>query len=273
MPNKNANKFESQLKPVLYMWQDKVLYIGRLPSNIPHSIPVSTLSINLCNLFKVSSNKGLSWHECRSVFWPANLSHESIYNEDVMVFFLMEPTANFDFVENNMKLNQNGFYYGFEGEENLIDIFSDIYLKRPSVGDVKNMIDSTIAWSASMSEKASRKDCLDKRIAALIHSIKKEPTKKRSVDELAGDSGLSRPYLMQLFKEQAGMPIGKFQLWVRLLFSLRLVLSGRDVTTSALSGGFSDAAHFSRTFKKMIGMSISSLFMSDKGVDFFSDIS
>lgn len=253
-------------KPLIYVFPDKVLYIGRLPPNETHSIPVATLSLNLNNSFQVSANRGEKWHKCRSVFWPANLPHESIYNNDVMVFFLMEPTAYYRAFENNMLKQKDGFYYMFENEEKLLESFIYIYQERPHINHIDKLLEDSLSLSLN------KKDIyIDDRVEKVIQIIKNEPASKQTIKELSDDVGLSEPYIMELFKEQAGMPIGKFQLWIKLLLAVRLVLFGHDATSAAIAGGFSDTAHFSRTFKSMIGMSMSSVFMAKNRLDVFLD--
>jgi AraC-like DNA-binding protein len=43
-------------------------------------------------------------------------------------------------------------------------------------------------------------------------------------------------------------------LWLRLERALGAYVAGKTLTEAAYAGGFSDSAHFSRTFKKMFGI-------------------
>lgn len=65
---------------------------------------------------------------------------------------------------------------------------------------------------------------------------------------------LSASRLQHLFREQAGMPWRAWLLWARLLAAVKLVSSGQSHTHAAIAAGFSDSAHFSRSFKAMFGL-------------------
>ena len=74
-----------------------------------------------------------------------------------------------------------------------------------------------------------------------------------SLNSLAGISGLSRSRLMHVFTESTGVPIRPYILWLRLQRATCELMDGASVTTAAQSAGFSDAAHLTRTFRRMLG--------------------
>ncbi|MFW2386973.1 MAG: helix-turn-helix domain-containing protein [Polyangiales bacterium] len=75
-----------------------------------------------------------------------------------------------------------------------------------------------------------------------------------SLDELAERIGISTSRLRHMFKEQAGLPIRRYVLWMRLRAALLEALEGASMTASAQAAGFADAAHFTRTCKQMFGL-------------------
>jgi AraC-like DNA-binding protein len=80
-----------------------------------------------------------------------------------------------------------------------------------------------------------------------------------SLDRLAAVSGLSRSRLMHLFTESVGVPIRPYLLWLRLQRAACDVMNGASVTDAAQNAGFSDAAHLTRTFRRMLGTTPSDL--------------
>lgn len=67
---------------------------------------------------------------------------------------------------------------------------------------------------------------------------------------------LSASRLSHLFTEQMGISLKKFLLWSRLRQAISLVLAGRhSLSESAHQAGFYDQAHFSNSFKQLLGVS------------------
>ncbi len=50
-----------------------------------------------------------------------------------------------------------------------------------------------------------------------------------------------------------------YVLWLRIYDTLSALGSGASLTDAALAAGFSDAAHFSRTFRRVFGLAPSQL--------------
>ena len=75
-----------------------------------------------------------------------------------------------------------------------------------------------------------------------------------SLETLAGISGLSQSRFMHVFTESMGVPLRPYVLWLRLQRACCDLRAGASVTAAAHSAGFSDAAHLTRTFRRMLGM-------------------
>lgn len=75
-----------------------------------------------------------------------------------------------------------------------------------------------------------------------------------SLDSLARISGLSRSRFMHVFTETVGVAIRPYILWLRLQRGACELMGGVSVTMAAQNAGFSDAAHLTRTFRRMLGM-------------------
>ena len=58
---------------------------------------------------------------------------------------------------------------------------------------------------------------------------------------------------MHLFTASVGVPLRPCVLWLRLQRAAGELARGMSVADAAHAAGFSDAAHFNRTFRQMIG--------------------
>ena len=80
-----------------------------------------------------------------------------------------------------------------------------------------------------------------------------------SLKTLAGIAGLSPSRFMHAFTESVGVPVRPYILWLRLQRAACDLMNGASVTQAAHRAGFSDAAHLTRTFRRMLGATPSEL--------------
>ena len=81
---------------------------------------------------------------------------------------------------------------------------------------------------------------------------------------LAQRSCISVPYMCRIFKKYTGSTIVEYINLLRCQKALSLLAGGYTITDAALSVGFNDSNYFSRTFKKVIGVSPSKAVESEK---------
>ena len=86
-----------------------------------------------------------------------------------------------------------------------------------------------------------------------------------SLKTLAGISGLSQSHFMHIFTESVGVPLRPYILWLRLQRAACDLIDGSSVTSAAHSAGFSDGAHLTRTFRRMLGMTPTDLALRKRG--------
>ena len=55
------------------------------------------------------------------------------------------------------------------------------------------------------------------------------------------------------------LPVRPYLAWLRLQRAAAAIVAGTPLATAALDAGFADAAHMSRTFRRMLGMAPSML--------------
>lgn len=259
----NSNSFS---KPLMYFWNDMVLYIGPLEPNVMHSFVVPTLSADLSKDFCVSDDDGETWLTCRSVFWPALYPHRSIYKKDIMAFLIMEPVSQLCYsIQENMLCQHNGFFYRSKNQDEMIQLFKSIYQYKPSSSEAKLLVNNILCGDAINS--TYKNTPLDWRVKKVIEKIKTNISQKHSTEELAEYVGFSKIHLMQLFKKQSGMTIGRFQLWQKVIYATIEALQGKNMAMAAAEAGFSDAAHFSRVFKEILGVTPTNVLIDNAGVD------
>jgi len=94
---------------------------------------------------------------------------------------------------------------------------------------------------------------IDPRLAAAIEALE-DMSYQSSIADIVEQSELSASRLRALAKEQIGVPLSSLLLWRKLIKSMEVLASGCTLSEAAMAGGFSDQAHFSRTMRKMFGI-------------------
>lgn len=106
------------------------------------------------------------------------------------------------------------------------------------------------------SERA-RAGSLDGRVARTLREL--EQHRELDMDALAARCGLSASRLRHLFVAEIGVPLSRYRWWLRLRCAARALGAGASLARAAHDAGFSDAAHFSRTFRRTFGFAPSLL--------------
>jgi AraC-like DNA-binding protein len=95
--------------------------------------------------------------------------------------------------------------------------------------------------------------------AALRHLDTCTPDRDPSLQELADIAGLSSTRFTHAFTESVGVPVRTYLLWRKLQQAVIGIALGQPLAKVALDAGFADAAHMSRTFRRMFGTTPSEL--------------
>jgi AraC-like DNA-binding protein len=101
---------------------------------------------------------------------------------------------------------------------------------------------------------------LDPRVAEVLDLVKRAFPDGASVPQLAAAVGVSPSRLIHLWKDEIGVSLRRYMLWIRLRHVVACAAIGRSLTDAAHEAGFADSAHLSRTFRSMFGLPLSSLF-------------
>jgi AraC-like DNA-binding protein len=96
------------------------------------------------------------------------------------------------------------------------------------------------------------------RVRRLLALLREEPD-DTSLAALAERVGLSPGRLMHTFTESIGVPLRPYLAWLRLQRAAAAIAGGSPLSDAAVTAGFSDAAHMTRTFRRMLGMAPSML--------------
>lgn len=89
-----------------------------------------------------------------------------------------------------------------------------------------------------------------RRAKAALHDC---PDGRLSLSQIAADLGVTSIYLTQCFKRSEGMPLYRYQTWLRLCRALDRLPDRDDITDLAFELGYSSHSHFSAVFRSELG--------------------
>ena len=102
----------------------------------------------------------------------------------------------------------------------------------------------------------------DERILRATAYIRANLDAPLTLEAVAAEACLSPSRFRHLFVEQTGMALRPYILWRRFLRVWELLMTGESLTSAAHAAGFADAAHLTRTSRRMFGVPPSALRMA-----------
>ena len=93
----------------------------------------------------------------------------------------------------------------------------------------------------------------DERILRATAYINGNLDRALTLEEVAAEAFLSPSRFRHLFVEETGMALRPYILWRRFLKVWELLMAGESLSSAAHRAGFADAAHLTRTSRKMFG--------------------
>lgn len=120
------------------------------------------------------------------------------------------------------------------------------------------------AWAqravAALTGGGHRRPRMHPRVRRLVRELRElPPDADTSLEALADRVDLSPSRLMHVFTESVGIPLRPYLRWLKVQRAATAIVAGVPLSLAAAEAGFSDAAHMSRTFKAMFGVTPSAL--------------
>jgi AraC-like DNA-binding protein len=97
------------------------------------------------------------------------------------------------------------------------------------------------------------------RVRKLLRLLRDQHERDLHLTRLADAVGLSPGRLMHVFTESVGIPLRPYISWLKLQRAAGAIVAGAPLASAAQAAGFADAAHMSRTFRRMLGATPSQL--------------
>lgn len=238
---------------LLYLWDRRTVFVDRLDAPIRLSQAAANLSVTLGPAMKVRLPKQQVYFECNSLLLPAGQSVEVDTGDAIVMSCYLDPLGeDYAALFSRTRLQFGNVGVHLEDESSFQACCRLIQQPEVSADEAYRMLDEIIG-------RAPDSATVDDRMRRILELIKQEVEENTPVEVLADEVGLSVPRLMQLFKQQVGVPIRRYRQWHRLFVTATGVSRGLSLTDAALAAGFSDSSHFHHAFYNILGMKPSAI--------------
>lgn len=137
-----------------------------------------------------------------------------------------------------------------------------------SCAGVRSCVRDLLRGIFDLADAAAAPAALDERIVAACRYIAEQEDLRAPLEDVADHVGLSNGRFTHLFKDQIGIPLRRYILWLRVRRAIEAATTLPSLTDAAHAAGFADQAHFTRTFRDMFGLTPGeSLSRARAGVD------
>ena len=238
----------------------RALYVGPAADTGVHAHHAIQIALAIDRPFRLRASADDRWRRYDSAVVPSNQSHQLDGSGSEVVLLYLEPES-----EGGARTTRGAGTPGFER------------LQRPTRDAIRGAVLSAASQTEFDGAAADRlfsgilhelgipghsAAALDDRIRQAIDRVRSEPGAYRSVSAIAGSVGLSPRRFRDLFTAEIGMSCRQYLLWMRLQAAIRESARGATLTNAACAAGFADAAHLTRTFRRMFGIAPSSVHRS-----------
>lgn len=183
-----------------------------------------------------------------SLLIPPEVEHNNVHTDPLSAILYLD-VESFCYKQLARQMCAEGpVFTGVPDERTLQQALGAVYNKVVTAAECYSSIVDTLLYSVSARDQA-----LDERLIKIVKFIKADPANNVSVKGLAELVGLSEDRLHHLFTAEVGIPLHKYRIWLRLKHAGKLFFDGYSLTRAAHEAGFSDGAHFSRSFAQMYG--------------------
>ena len=237
----------------LYVWHDRFLYVGPSKATTSHRNHAAALLAAPGAHLRVMLADGTELCD-EAVYIPSGVEYATMAVDVVIAALFWEPeSASFRAAVVTGADTPRAFSF----PHSCHGAVHSLQQPATSPAEANRIIERLFGISGSTSFTAPT---LDARVESALAFLKDSPQHYGSIEALAAKVHLSPSRLAHVFKQEVGVPVRRYVLWTKMRRALDLAIAGESLTSAALSAGFADSSHLSRTVRSMMGIAPEYLF-------------
>jgi len=249
-----------------FFWAGQFMYIGKAIDTSAHDHEAIQLALSFDHPFFVKTQEG-AFKKVMAVIIDSDQAHECRTNDNHFLLLNIDPMTTIGRALKKIYLTRQAVAeLPAEQTTQFLKVIEQSLSIQPF--DSHRIHDITRQFVYELCALKAGAD-VDEKSRKVMQLLEEKQDDTLRVEDLAAEVALSPGHLTHLFKKQIGIPIKKYILWTRILLALQKVFETEDLREAALYAGFSDASHFSRTFRKMFGLYPSAILKNGANVQAF----
>lgn len=253
---------------LLYLWKKRTLYMGELPHVADLTPAASNLLIGLEKPFTIRDYATGEEAVTRSALIPAGIRFGAKPDDQIMVNCYLDPFGrDLKSLEPEMTGNLGKVLINHRSESNLLAVFRRIFADATPAAEAYPLLMTTLFREGHDSHTQNQ---IEESISKVIELIQSNPLSNEPTEWLAEQAGLTPSQLNRWFKRITGVPVRRYRLWHRLFVTATMMAFGKTLTEAAHEAGFSDSSHLNHTFRSILGMTPSFVFLRSERLKIFT---
>ncbi|WP_417887535.1 AraC family transcriptional regulator [Zunongwangia sp.] len=186
----------------------------------------------------------------KSFIIHSNVQHRHTSTNGALLCILIDPTTD---LGNTLIHNFRTPYQALSiSRKVLMDLMIEMSNNDTLTSNLENRIFELLNLTPT-------KRTIDNRIFQLIEKISMMDPHNTNLETLIRDIPLSKSRIRSLFKEQTGLSIQRYILWIKIKKAVYYIMQKYSLTEAAFLAGFADYAHLSRVINQISGLNMKTL--------------
>lgn len=236
----------------LFLWPARGLFIGFAADTAPHAHHAVQICLARRGTFRLRTGPVEAWRRFRAAAVGPDQPHQLEGGKNELALLYLDPES-----DEGRRLRAVTAGSGFLRLPSSLVAHLEPWGGRPlDIDEAAAVVNRLLAVLAPIERQ---RPALDARVARSLEWLRSVPSRPRAASKVAARVSLSTGRFAHLFRDNTGVPLRRYLLWLRLVSAVQQMAAGGTPTDAAAAAGFSDAAHLSRTFRRMFGIVPSAL--------------